>query len=239
MTTVAPGYYRGQRKCGSSTTSWHRILARRCAPLRRRSMKSASARQPGTAINLSELESTAVRSLDAGTGNITLISGTYELISNVDSLSDNSTLVVDTPAVVNLASAEETVGGLACSGTVAFMTDGVSFNLRVGGNNQDTTFSGNLAGNDTGDQDAFIKDRHGLAYAQRQQFVHGRRSSLGGQSVRHGQYCRQHEKGGGGRWCARRNRHDQSRRQNQRREPSCAGYEHWRIEHRHSRVFRR
>jgi autotransporter-associated beta strand protein len=101
----------------------------------------------GGNIFLSEFDSTTVTSLDAGTGSITLVSGTFNLAAG-NALGDNSTLVVNSPAVVNLGSSDETVGSLAGSGTVAFKADGANHVLTVGGDNATSTFSGNLAGND-------------------------------------------------------------------------------------------
>src|SRR5262245_4961770 len=99
---------------------------------------------------IAEANSMTVTNLDAGTGAVTLISGTFSLAAG-NAIGDMSTLVVDSPAVVQLASAVdgiETVGGLAGTGTVVFPMDNLFQRLMVGGNNRNTTFSGSLTGND-------------------------------------------------------------------------------------------
>jgi autotransporter-associated beta strand protein len=96
---------------------------------------------------ITEADSTTVTSLDAGTGTITLTGGTFNLATG-DALGDNSALVVNTPAVVNLGANDETIGSLAGSGTVAFKAEGHTQFLTLGGNDQNTTFSGSLIGND-------------------------------------------------------------------------------------------
>src|SRR5262249_31233158 len=70
---------------------------------------------------ITEADSTTVTSLDAGTGAITLAGGTFNLAPSGDALGDNSTLIVNRPAVVNVASSDETIGSLAGNGTVTFM----------------------------------------------------------------------------------------------------------------------
>src|SRR5262249_7270587 len=91
--------------------------------------------------------SASVTKLDAGSGTINLESGTFNLSAG-DAIGNNSTLAINSPAVVNLPGNDETVGGLAGSGTVSFKADGMVQTLFVGGNNQNTDFSGNIAGDD-------------------------------------------------------------------------------------------
>ncbi len=93
-----------------------------------------------------ETDSVIVTRLDADTKNITLVSGIFNLAAG-DALGDNSTLIVNSPAVVSPTTSLETVGALSGSGTVDFRSDGSSRSLSVGGNNSSTTFSGNLIGN--------------------------------------------------------------------------------------------
>lgn len=126
---------------------------------------SASTAVGGGNIFLLEAGTTFVTSLDAGSGNITLTGGTFNLAGGGNNLGDQSTLTVNSPAVLNLASNDEMVGGLAGSGTVAFKIDTADHKLTVGLNNSNTTFSGNLSGNDVNGLgavlDRFIKDGTG------------------------------------------------------------------------------
>ncbi len=97
---------------------------------------------------IAEENSTNVTSLNAGTGNITLTGGTFSL-AGPGAIGDSSTLVVKSPATVNLFFSSETMGGLAGSGSIAFPTSGPNAQLRVGSNNGDTTFSGSVTGVNT------------------------------------------------------------------------------------------
>jgi autotransporter-associated beta strand protein len=91
---------------------------------------------------ISDDDSTILES-DAGAGAITLVGGTFDLDFGA-AIGNLSTLVVNSPAVVNLAFSGESFGGLAGDGTVAFK--GNLQLLTVGENNADTTFSGVLTG---------------------------------------------------------------------------------------------
>ncbi len=97
---------------------------------------------------IAETNSTTVISLDAGTGNVTLVGGTFNLRNDTNAIGDLSTVTVNSPAVLNLANFGEEIGGLAGSGNVVFPANAIPQTLTVGGNGQNTTFSGDLIGND-------------------------------------------------------------------------------------------
>src|SRR3954471_20529084 len=59
-------------------------------------------------------------------------------------------LIINAPAVVDLASNDETVGALAGSGTIAFPVEAIKHTFTVGGTNASTDFAGSFVDNPPG-----------------------------------------------------------------------------------------
>ena len=102
---------------------------------------------------LSASSSTSISSLSAGTGTISLVSGTFVSSSN-NVIADNATLNVSSSAVLDLNGFIETIDGLSGTGTVNNSAAGTA-SLSVGNANSDSTFSGTLQ--DTGGDLSLIK----------------------------------------------------------------------------------